>query len=149
MAGGLTAVHGQDLAGHERGVLKLENALDDFVNLAHSPQWVQPCKGRIRLRRVHRGLDDSQGHRVGADAAAGLLDGQRLGGRVQPPLVIDASTAGTPLIGWFTRVSIRPNVSTPAAIARSATRASEMSPATARVSGTSPGRIERELATTR
>ncbi|GAA4660510.1 hypothetical protein GCM10023214_60580 [Amycolatopsis dongchuanensis] len=40
----------------------------------------------VRFRGVHRGLDDPGGHRVDAHTAVGVLDGQRLGRRLQTAL---------------------------------------------------------------
>src|SRR5688572_12926528 len=68
MAGVGTAIDVQGLAGHERGRLQIQYRFNDFLDLAHSPQRVQPGEEVMRLGRVHRRLDNARRYGVDADA---------------------------------------------------------------------------------
>ena len=79
MAGVRAAVDVQRLAGHELRRLQVQDRLDHFLHRAHPPDRVQPGQERMRLRRVHRGLDHARRDRVHPDAPVGVLDCQRPG----------------------------------------------------------------------
>ena len=87
VAGALAAVDVQDLAGDERGALQVERPPRRRRSI--SPIRPTGCRAReelVGLLGVHRGLDDARRDGVDADAAGGVLDRQRLGGRLQAAL---------------------------------------------------------------
>ena len=91
----LATVHMQDLAGDEAGILQIEDRVDDVVDLAETTDRMQFRQGVVGRRIVHRGADHPEGDGVRADAAAGVLDSQRLGHRVQPALGQRRNAEGT------------------------------------------------------
>ena len=84
VASDLAAVDVQDLTGNERRRLQKEDAVDDVADLPHvSYRRELRAKSGVTLCRLHRRLDDPWRDSVYPDAAGGVLDGQRLGGRGQ------------------------------------------------------------------
>ena len=87
MPGGLAAVDVQDLPGDVRRCLQEQDAVDDVADLADAAERRKlVTESVIAFRRVHRRLDDARRDRVDPDAAGGVLDGQRPGGRGQAAL---------------------------------------------------------------
>ena len=86
MASALATVDVKDLAGHEARRLKVEDRIDDVGDLAHVPDWMKGLESLIRLDRMHRRLDGAEGDCVHANTALGVLDGKRLGRRVESAL---------------------------------------------------------------
>ena len=87
VTGDLSAVYVQDLSGDVRRGLQEQDAVHDVADLAHPPERGKPVtEAFVAFRRVHRGLDDARRDGVDPDAAGGVLDGQRPGGRGQAAL---------------------------------------------------------------
>src|SRR5262249_58657462 len=64
-----------------------EDAVDHYEDTADAAERGRPvAEVRIAVRRVHRGLDDARRDGVDADAAGGVLEGQRPGRRGQAAL---------------------------------------------------------------
>ena len=107
MAGVRAAIDVHGLAGHKGRRLEVENRLDNFLNLAHSPQRVQRGKRGVRLGACMGVL-----MMPGATAltriplSAYSIARERVTAS-SPPLVSDASADGTPLTGWPTSVVVR------------------------------------------
>src|SRR3954452_21553515 len=60
-AGVLAAVDAQDLAGHERRMLEIEDRLGDIAGLAHAADRVELGERLVGRLGVHRRLDDAGG----------------------------------------------------------------------------------------
>src|SRR5471030_298596 len=75
----LAAVHVQDLAGDESGVLQVDDCLGNITRFAHVPDRMQVAQCRVGFFTVHRRLDDPGAHRVHANAAFGVFDCQGFG----------------------------------------------------------------------
>src|ERR1700736_596828 len=86
VARALPAVDMEGLSGHEARRLEIEDGVHDVDDLAHSADRVQGAELRIGLDRVHRRLDDAGCDRVHANAALGVLDGERFGRRGEAAL---------------------------------------------------------------
>ena len=93
-AGVLAAVDMQDLTGDEARTFEVEDGIDDVADLAHPANRVQRRQGRVRLLRMHGGLDDPPRTPVLANSMASDWVTA-----FNPPLVSDARAAGTPAIG--------------------------------------------------
>ena len=70
----------------KRRVLEVQDRVYDVVDLAETTDRMQFRQSVVGRRVVHRGADDPESDSVGPNAAAGVLDRQRLGHRVQPAL---------------------------------------------------------------
>src|SRR5260370_29024911 len=70
-AGVLAAVDAQDLAGHERRMLEIEDRIDDIAGLAHAADRVELGERLVARLGGHRWFDDARGDRVNAHATAG------------------------------------------------------------------------------
>src|SRR5258705_7566922 len=86
VAGALAAIDVQDLAGDEARAFQEQDRVDDVLALSHASDRMQFCKEVVRLRRVHRGLDDAGSNRVDPYALRCVFDRQRLCGGVQSAL---------------------------------------------------------------
>src|SRR4051794_9497265 len=86
VSGGLTAVDVQRLPRDERGLLEIQDPLDDIGYLTHTPQGMKATQLRIRRAVVPGRLDDTERDRVDAYSAGGVLDGQRPGHGNEPAL---------------------------------------------------------------
>src|SRR5262245_59230952 len=78
VTGTLAAVDVQDLAGHEAGLLEIDDGVSDVGHLAHVTDRMQATERGVRLGGMHRRLDDAGRDRVHADALLGVFDGERL-----------------------------------------------------------------------
>ena len=65
---------------------EIEDRVDDVVDLAETTDRMQFRQGVVGRRIVHRRADHPEGDSVRANPAAGILDRQRLGYRVEPAL---------------------------------------------------------------
>src|SRR5690349_20266320 len=87
VSGYLAAVDVHDLACDVGRRLEEEDAGHDVADLADPSERGEPvAEPRVAFGRVYRCLDDARRDSVDADAAGGVLDGQRPGGRVQSAL---------------------------------------------------------------
>ncbi len=83
----LAAVDVQDLAGDVGRGLQEQDAVHDVADLACAAEPGKlVAKAVVAAGRAGRGLDDARGDGVDSDAARGVLDGQRAGGRGQTAL---------------------------------------------------------------
>ena len=64
----------QDFASDETGTFKIEHGFDDFVYLAHAPNWMLLRKETIRLGPMHGRLGCPGGHSVDTDSGDGLIE---------------------------------------------------------------------------
>ena len=78
-----TAIDVQDLAGDICGSLKIQDRVDDFLNLPHSPHRLQTGEEFIRLGLMHRRLDRAGRDGVHANAPAGVFDCKRSGDGIE------------------------------------------------------------------
>src|SRR6266478_2369634 len=95
MAGALAAIDMQNFARDERCRFQVEDRADNVGDLAHMSDGVKEPERLIGFRGMHGSLADAGCHGVYPDPALGILYGQGLGRGVEPPLVSDASSAGT------------------------------------------------------
>ena len=86
MTGALASVDMEHLAGHEAGGFEVEDCFDDVGNLAHAAERVKLAECLMRLGWVHGRLHDARRDGIHANAALGIFDSQRLGGRVESAL---------------------------------------------------------------
>jgi len=64
MTGALATVDMQDLARDERGVFQKQDRVDNVLNFAHTPNWMQLRKVLMLFGRVHRRLHNAGGNGV-------------------------------------------------------------------------------------
>ena len=86
MASALTTIDMEDFASDEVRAFQVEDRLHDVIDLTHMSDRVQAAEGGVSFFAVHRRFDDAGRYRVDPNAALGVLDGQRLGRRVDATL---------------------------------------------------------------
>src|SRR5262245_37624482 len=86
VAGMLSSIDMQDLAGNKLCGVEVKHRFDDLINRPHSLDGMKGSEEVVGLGGVHRGLDDTRRHGVHPDALAGKLDRQRSGDRIEASL---------------------------------------------------------------
>ena len=64
----------EDLAGHERRPLQVEDPVDHVADRAQASERVELGESRVGGGIVDGRLDDAEGHGVDADPTGGILD---------------------------------------------------------------------------
>src|SRR5690242_21884621 len=86
VAGALSTIDMQDLAGYEGCTFEVHDRVDDIAHLAHPSDRMLFGEVFMRLWCVHRRLDRAGRNRVDADTLARVFDRKRLRCRVQATL---------------------------------------------------------------
>src|SRR5271155_73185 len=77
----LAAVDVQDLPGHERRRLEIEDPTDHILDLAHPADGVQRAHPGVGARLVYRRFDHAQRDGIHPQTSGGILDRKRFGDR--------------------------------------------------------------------
>src|SRR4051795_10100496 len=68
------AVDVQNLSGDKGCIFEIENRVDDLLNLPDATHWMQGCKERMRIDRMHRSPDRPGSDGIHPDTLVRILD---------------------------------------------------------------------------